>query len=335
MIALLGDLHLGVKGGDIDFLEYQKGYIKSVIEFCSNNDINHVIQAGDFFDVRKTTDNRILDYVTGEFLDLLTIHNIQWHNILGNHDIYYRNCNSITPLNILPKISKNFKTYSTIQDVMIDNVSICLIPWLDEANTIALDKFNSKASIAIGHLALDGYAMYSKSIAKTGMQDSVFAKFKKVFTGHYHTISEKSNILYIGSPYHLTWADFVDGDNRGFFVIENDTGAYEFIPNSTSLFTVFDYDCEKTYTIEDLEQYKGMIATININSKSSEKHYKGFIKLINEVGFIDYRLQDNTEFISPIVEVVAFEADNLLDVFKSTIECENTLALANSLYERL
>ena len=335
MIALMGDLHLGIKGGDNDFLEYQKAYIKRFIEFCANNDIKHVIQAGDFFDVRKTTDNRVLHYATGEFLDLLKSYKIEWHNILGNHDIYFRDCNSISPLNILPKISSLFKTYSTIQDVTIDGVKVCLIPWLDKANMQVLGGFKSTAKIAVGHLALEGYAMYAKSIAKSGLNESVFAGFTKVFTGHYHTISEKSNILYIGSPYHLTWADYVDGENRGFFVIESDSGAYEFIPNQTSLFTVFDYDCEKSYTIKDLEQYKGMIATVNIHSKPNEKHYKHFIGLLNEVGFIDYRLQDNTEFIKPVIDNVAFAADNLLDVFKINIECENTLALANALYERL
>ena len=39
-----------------------------------------------------------------------------------------------------------------------------------------------------------------------------------IFSGHYHTPSQNKNIVYVGTPYQLTWNDY--GDEKRFFVID-------------------------------------------------------------------------------------------------------------------
>ena len=49
-----------------------------------------------------------------------------------------------------------------------------------------------------------------------------FSKFKKVFSGHYHTRSNDGKIFYMGNPYEMFWTDYED--KRGFVVFEDQPG---------------------------------------------------------------------------------------------------------------
>ena len=54
-----------------------------------------------------------------------------------------------------------------------------------------------------------------------GMDASVFSKFDRVFSGHYHMKSTKDNVTYLGNPYQLYWNDYAS--KRGFHVFDTDT----------------------------------------------------------------------------------------------------------------
>ena len=59
-------------------------------------------------------------------------------------------------------------------------------------------------------------------------------KFKKIFSGHFHTRSKKdingTDIIYVGSPYQLTRADF--NEERGSLTLDLDTLEYTYINNT-------------------------------------------------------------------------------------------------------
>lgn len=346
IIALIGDLHKGVKGGDLNFLMFQIAYIKYFLEQCRAKGVTHIIQAGDFFDSRKSIDNRVLHYLITEIIPMCRAAGIKWTIIVGNHDIYYRESNKIHSTRLLQELAPDvFKVYNKTTDVFIGDTPFLLMPWLDDDNIINMvaDVAQSKSTYAIMHADFDGFPMYKGSIAESGLKSDLFNKFAKVFTGHFHTVSSQKNIQYLGSPYHLTWADVIDGENRGFWLLDTATGACEMIKNqpSQSLFVVFEYDPDHKYIMSDLEPYECKIIKVVVKEKKDEKLYKNFIKLMNDLMVIDYRVIDQT--INEVQEIVVDEETLHLDtmqILEQYIDGQETVSdkaglklLANKIYQ--
>jgi hypothetical protein len=76
-----------------------------------------------------------------------------------------------------------------------------------------------------GHFEFVGFKMNSSYICERGQDPNEVNDFKRVYSGHFHTPSEKGNIQYLGSPYAQTFHD-VDS-TRGYYIF--DDGELEFI----------------------------------------------------------------------------------------------------------
>lgn len=72
------------------------------------------------------------------------------------------------------------------------------------------------------------------TLAEEGLSPESFSLYKKVISGHYHTKSTIKNIVYTGTPFEFTWADW--NDPKGFWTMEVDTGELEFIENPVKIF---------------------------------------------------------------------------------------------------
>ncbi|MFW6173704.1 MAG: hypothetical protein ACOC5T_08165, partial [Elusimicrobiota bacterium] len=59
---------------------------------------------------------------------------------------------------------------------------------------------------------------------------SDLSHFEQVYSGHFHTPSQKSNIKFIGSPFQQTFND--TGDSKGYYIFDN--GKLEFIEFTNS-----------------------------------------------------------------------------------------------------
>ena len=62
----------------------------------------------------------------------------------------------------------------------------------------------------MGHLELNGFVATAGHVMDHGMDMDPFKKFKKVYSGHYHTRSNVGNIYYLGNPYEMFWNDCQD-----------------------------------------------------------------------------------------------------------------------------
>ncbi len=62
----------------------------------------------------------------------------------------------------------------------------------------------------MGHLELIGFRVHRGYIMEHGTDASIFNKFEKVFSGHYHTRSDNGKIFYLGNPYEMYWNDCND-----------------------------------------------------------------------------------------------------------------------------
>lgn len=312
-IAVIGDSHFGVRQGDPDFLEFQIQWMVKVIKDAYNMGIRTVVQVGDMMDVRKQLDVRVGNAITDRILPLLDQYKMELIVITGNHNIFYRDNNAINNLWFM----KHHPRVRIITEHEYDPVlGIQFLGWINKNNLEAQMQVvsHTQAKYLFAHLELTDFPMMKGVVAVHGQSATLFKKFDKVVTGHYHTISEIGNVHYTGSPYHLTWADFPDGTNRGWFVFDTDNGSMELIKNTEdqSLFAVHNYDPNHKYEEADLAKYAGKIVRYVVKDKGATRNYSKFLELLRNVKTIEYNIIDETIVVKSEKSTEAFDPSKML-----------------------
>ena len=222
-IALLNDTHFGCRNDSPAFMEHQnKFYNELFFPYIKRNNIKCLIHLGDVVDRRKFINHNTAHNFKKVFWDRLDDMGIETHIIIGNHDTYYKNTNEVNALQNL-NISQNAIVYTHATDVDIDGLKILFIPWICDDNepesirTIA----NSTAGIAMGHLEIKGFEMHSGHMNDHGYEKSMFVKFEKVISGHFHKKSDDGHIYYLGTQYEMTWSDY--NCPKGFHIFDTST----------------------------------------------------------------------------------------------------------------
>ena len=197
LIALITDQHFGGKSDSILFNEYiEQFYTNQFFPYLEEHNIHTVIDLGDTFDRRKYVNFSILEKVREYYFDVFEERGIKLHSIVGNHSTYYRNTNSVNSSQLLYGHYDNIEVYPEVATISIDGTLIDLIPWINSENydkTIDFIK-RSKAQVALGHLEVEGFAMYKNYVAGSGLAKSLFKGYEFVASGHYHHKSSKDNI---------------------------------------------------------------------------------------------------------------------------------------------
>jgi DNA repair exonuclease SbcCD nuclease subunit len=123
-----------------------------------------------------------------------------------------------------------------------------------------------------------------------GRDPDIFSRFKKVFTGHYHTRSDNGTVYYIGNPYEMFFNDA--GDQRGFVVFDTETLKHAYVNNPYSL---FDYVYYEDTDIEDFDfdYYAGKIIKVIVRKKSDNVLFDQFITSFYSVGVADLKIIEN------------------------------------------
>ena len=87
---------------------------------------------GDAFDSRKSIDYQSLEWAKEVVFDRLKTRNV--YMIVGNHDCYYKNTNNLNSPTLLLQSYENVKIYSEVSEVIIDNLKVLFIPWINAEN---------------------------------------------------------------------------------------------------------------------------------------------------------------------------------------------------------
>lgn len=347
MILHIGDGHIGARRGNQIFREFIFGFRNNIIDYCIENGIKHIIEYGDTFDNPKQTQNMDIQY-TQQWINKLESTDITVHSIVGNHEMVSTGSLKINTQRLLLD-SKNIIIYDKPKDVVIDDQTYCMIPWICKDNEKeCIDVIqNSKAEYCAGHFELQGFKMYRTSTNMNGMDPNILSKFKKVLSGHFHHQNEGGNIHYLGTPYHLTHQDV--GDRKGVHL--QDGKWFEFIENENSLFTSFVYDYDnmtdhKKRDYIDAEFIKNLlkdkIVKVIIKSKSAQ-HYAKFKRCLSSAETIDYTTVDESESIQLSNDDEVTELDSLLVMMNNYIEQEerykdkarDMMNAINELYEEV
>jgi DNA repair exonuclease SbcCD nuclease subunit len=235
-IAILGDTHFGCHNSSIIHHEYMEKFYTDFFQYLDANDIHTIIQLGDLFDVRKHINTWSLNFFRNVFLSKIIERGIHVYVILGNHDIYYRESLQISSVEeILHDYSEWFTVVKEANDYIIEDQSFLLVPWICKENERQiLEKVNlSKSIYCAGHFEFNGFELFRGHLAKSVHTHVTYKKFKQVFSGHYHHMSSKDNVLYTGTPYELTWQDC--NTTKGFFVLSDDS--IDLVENKHTLYS--------------------------------------------------------------------------------------------------
>lgn len=344
-IAKIGDLHIGSRQGSQYIRQFIKSYLMDYfIPELVENDIKEVYQFGDMFDIRKFLygdDKQWLEY---ELTPTLREHGIHWSMLVGNHDITKADSNRVNWPSWLRGIAPDVYTvYDEVCEDFIGGVKVLMLPWINKENYARSVKAieETDAQYCFAHLELAGFKMYQSSVCDHGQIDTnLLSKFKRVDTGHFHTRSFEDNIQYLGTPFHLTWEDHKDGDNRGFYIDDLTDGGETFIKNDAhqTLFRVIEYDYTKI-TPELMDAWKdpqwlenklgllGQVIKIVVNNRDNSKHYEAFCDAMKRIQCVDYNYIDNTVTISAEKIVITEEmiTTDPVDIFKKDIEISTNI----------
>lgn len=257
-IALITDTHFGARN-DSEVLAnfFDRFYSEVFFPYLVDNGIKEIIHLGDAFDRRKYINFQSLSRCKKYFYDHLVKNNLFLHEIVGNHDTYFKNTNDVNSPNLLlGEYEKYMGVYADPTEVTIGDRKIAFMPWICSDNfDAAMDVIdNSDASVLMGHLELSGFEMHRGAVHQGGMTAEVFSKFDVVMSGHFHHKSSRGNIHYLGCPYEMTWSDY--GDQKGFHIFDTETTELTFIPNPLALFHKVQYNDIKWKDVEELNAFE-------------------------------------------------------------------------------
>jgi len=248
---ILGDLHFGVKGFSDEFFDNQLEFFeKQLFPYMKENNIDTIIQLGDWMENRKNIDIKFFNKIVNSFCNKIVENNFKFITFLGNHDIYY---NSRLDINLVKYFQNLYPENITVLDKItkmnFGNSVYCFMPWLIDQK-VHLHQIED-VDVLFGHFEIKNFEMVKGHIDQNSELTSAFfqkaQRLKKVVSGHYHVQSSDGFVIFAGTPYQLNWGDY--NTPRGFFVI--DEYDLDFIPNKiSSKFVKIKYDDTKDEKIE-------------------------------------------------------------------------------------
>ena len=312
-IAIITDTHYGArKGADYIHSYFKKFYDNIFFPYLEKHNIDTIIHMGDMFDSRKSIDYQSLEWSKRVVFEPLKKYKV--HAITGNHDAYYKNTNKVNSPELLLKDYDNIITYSKPTEINIGGLDILLLPWINSENFEESKEFidSSKSKIAMGHLEINGFKATRGHMMEDGMDVSIFSKFEKVYSGHFHTRSTDGKIYYLGNPYEMYWNDV--NDKRGFHIFDTETLTHTPIDNPYKLFYNIYYEDTPHQTFDSTE-YTNKLVKVIVRKKTNTKQFERFIDKLYSSNVQDLKIIEN--FV--IQENENFEID----------EEENTLSILN------
>ena len=126
-----------------------------------------------------------------------------------------------------------------------------------------------------------------------GFEMDYFKKFKRVFSGHFHTRSSVGDIYYLGNPYEMFWNDF--DSTRGFHIFDTETLEHTPINNPHRLFYKIFYE-DNDYRMFDAREYENKIVKLIVRKKTSTKKFEKFVDKLYASNVAEVKIVENFDF---------------------------------------
>lgn len=323
-IAILGDTHFGVRNDLTVFHSHFEKFYTSMLDTLEEQGVTTLIQVGDLFDRRKYINFYTLSESRRYFFDQLQARGIKMITLVGNHDIYWRESLSVNSADMLLRDYDNIEVVSQPQTLPLGTTTIDIIPWIAADNQHEIAQFirDSKSDLCFGHFEIAGFAMYRGMEAHDGLSMDMFEKYEHVFSGHYHTRSQKGNITYVGTPYEMTWQDY--NDPKGFHIFNINTRQLEFFPNGNTIFARVDYD--DTCDVVDLDAFslRGCFVKLVVTNKTDLYKFDQFVNKLYTKGCYEIKIvEDLSEFNEGAIDE-EIDLEDTMDVLSNYIDSIET-----------
>lgn len=332
-IGIISDTHYGARKNSKLFHDYFKKFYHNVFfPTLDKEEIKTVIHMGDAFDSRKGIDFSALAWSKDNIFDPLKKRGIKLHLIVGNHDSYYKNTNEVNAVDLLLREYDNVEIISDPTEVLVDKLKVLFIPWINQENEKKTLKMieNTKSSIAMGHLELNGFNSHRGHVMDHGMETKIFNKFEKVFSGHYHTRSNDGKIFYLGNPYEIYWNDV--NDDRGFTLFDTDTLEHVPVNNPFRMFYNIYYE-DTNPQLFDTREYEEKIVKVIVRKKSDTKQFEKFIDKLYAANVAELKIVENFQIIDDD-EFEGFESEDTISILNRYIE-ESEVNLDKSVIQKI
>jgi DNA repair exonuclease SbcCD nuclease subunit len=317
-IGLVSDTHWSAKKSSRHLHDHFELFYKNIFfPTLEKEGIDTIIHMGDAFDNRKGIDFWGLDWTRRVVLDPLSKYDV--HMIVGNHDIFLRNSTDINSPSLLLKDYPNIKVYDSPTTTRIENLDVLLIPWICENNynqTMNAIQ-NTKAKVVLGHLELQGFKInHNMVMDEHGLSPSIFDKFERVYSGHYHTRSNDGKIYYLGNPYEMYWSDL--NDPRGFHIFDTETLKHTPVNNPYKLFYILYYE-DTPHQMLNTSEYENKIVKVIVKKKTNPKAFEKFIDKLYSSKVQELKIIENFQ-IQESENFEIYEEENTLSILNRYID---------------
>lgn len=304
-VILLADIHFGENKNSEQTNQDLIAFCRFVTEEGLQRGINQLVILGDYFHQRDKLDIRTIDFgcqgagiLSNVFKGLF---NTRPELLLGNHDLYYKNSRQVTSAEILD-------SYFQIIDEPVIYDNVLFSPWVtDEQDWDQLVNYyndnEDTINYVLGHFEFSRFKMNANYIMEHGYSHKVFKNANHVFTGHYHTRQEMDNVTYIGSPIPFSFNDAND-DQRGFCILDVETGEYEFVNFNKTKFLTVDY---KDFLSSDYETPNDVSVRVEIEEDIDQKTMDEIKEKLESNDFRASKIQYTPNKYNEIVESVSEE----------------------------
>lgn len=227
-IAMFTDIHFGARGNSDQHLQDCLEFIDWFCQNCRNNDIDHVVFLGDWFENRESIMLHTLQasHQAAEKLNSLGIP--IWFDT-GNHDLRLKGSRSIASSILFSE----FDNFTVVKDKLVEtkfgSKSVVICPFLmpDEYGSQAAI-INSK-DLVFGHFEFKGFVVTGKTVTlEHGPDHGMFDKPEFIFSGHFHKRQIKDNVVFIGNPFPTNYGDVMDFQ-RGMAILDTESSHLSFM----------------------------------------------------------------------------------------------------------
>jgi len=260
-ICVIGDTHFARKAEHPilrkHISEGQDSFFDWLADELRSRSINTILMTGDVHDTRISINVESLIKTKRLFQTKMADFDIRI--VLGNHDLYYENSYDISSLELFEDIPNVTVYRSKVESIKLLGKQWYIVPWILRENEEMVSNFLKKLStktqaqkdstVILGHFDMFGIDMEGGNLSTFGMDPNLFLNAAKLtLSGHYHgqstQIKTDNKLLYVGSPYPLTFANA--NDKHGVWIIDENLDC-EFIENkiSPTFVDIWDTDCDK------------------------------------------------------------------------------------------
>ncbi len=261
-IAIISDQHFGVNGASEFFMgEYENFYNEVFFKSIDNEKPDAVVIPGDVWENRKYISPLTLKQAITQFFAPLSKRNIPIHIAYGNHDVYYKNTNFINSIDFLADMFPNIHVVKEAEKIG----NFMLASWLCADNEAVIKEKLAKtdAKYLLGHFEINGMPMTVGADCTHGEDKSLFAKFDRVISGHFHVRSNDGKIFYTSNTHQTNWNDYKE--EKGFHYFDDNSNILTPVNNPRKIYSILEWTEDTKY--DDCHQeVEGKIVKIKIPS---------------------------------------------------------------------